>query len=156
MKIRKARVSDARRMVDINRTTIRKVNSKDYPARTIEKWTSLFSTKRMRRSTEKKDRKYFVVEHNGRVIGFVQINLELRIIKAIYVDYRFIGRGAGRTLLAKGEAELKKIGVKTSIIHSTITAIPFYKSQGYKFTGWSNSEVNGAKIKDAVMKKKLI
>lgn len=156
MKIRKAKVEDASEIVRFHKNTIKKINSKDYTKKIIDAWTKNIKTfKLKKRLKNNKNRIYFVAVLKNKIVGFILIDKEEKIIRALYTHHKFQRQGIGKKLLKKGEEKLKKLGVKKSKMHCSITAIPFYKSQGYKKIRWSYTKINNAKIKDLIMEKEL-
>ncbi len=155
MRIRNARIEDAKEIVSFNKQTIRRVNAKDYPKEVIEKWSRALNVVHFRKRFKEGNRKVFVAVEGKQLVGFVAVNLEKLSIRALYVHPDFIGRGIGKKLLKKGEDFLRRQGVKKSVIHCSLTAIPFYESQGYKKVRWGHSKIGEAKVKDLIMSKKL-
>ena len=155
MLIRRAKVSDAKDIIKFNKETIRKVNSRDYPREVIRAWAKALKVSHLKKRIEEGSRITFVASEKGRAVGFIGINPETKRIQALYVDHNYIGKGIGKKLLLKGENQLRSLGVKTSVIHCSITGIPFYESQGYKKIKWSHTELGGIKIKDLIMEKEI-
>ena len=145
MKIRKARYEDAREMVSFHRNTIKKINSKDYPKKIIDAWTKNLKTSRRRKQLLDKNRIYFVATIEEKIVGFILIDKKEKIIRALYTHHKFQRQGIGKKLLKKGEEQLRKLGVKKSLMHCSITAIPFYTSQKYKKLKWSYTKIGKKK-----------
>lgn len=154
MKIRKATINDAKEMTALLRNTIRKVNSKDYSKKAINAWSKV-STSYAKKSIKKRNGEYFIAIINNKIVGYLRVSHKDKIIRALYVHYNYLRKGIGKKLLKIGEKELKKLGVKKSKISSSITAPSFYASQGYKKIRKGYSIINGERISDIKMEKKI-
>lgn len=129
IRIRLAKDTDYIAIARMHRSTIRSVNAKDYPARTIRAWSGMAKVARLRASAPKAKR--WVAVENGKVVGFCD-HFGTCSVRALYVHKKHQGKGIGAKLLKVVEASLKRSGCKAITIESTITAQPFYAKQGYK------------------------
>jgi len=86
-----------------------------------------------------------VAEIDGRIAGFGDmINGE---IKRLYVYKDYIRKKrVGTTLLKTLEETAKKMGWKKIEVNATITAVEFYKKQGYDDNGKTTHELRGLKF----------
>jgi ribosomal protein S18 acetylase RimI-like enzyme len=73
---------------------------------------------------------FFVAAQSSRIIGFSSV-LEDEIHE-LYVAASFAGRGIGARLLEAGEKELAKQGYRKIRLVSSLNALPFYISMGWK------------------------
>ena len=74
------------------------------------------------------------IEDNGKVIacGRLQDNTGgVGQIRFLAVDANYQGKGLGKLIVAKLEAEAKRIGLTTIELQARENAVEFYKSQGY-------------------------
>jgi N-acetylglutamate synthase-like GNAT family acetyltransferase len=74
------------------------------------------------------------IEDNGKVIacGRLQDNTGgVGQIRFMAVDANYQGKGLGKLIVAKLEAEAKRIGLTTIELQARENAVEFYKSQGY-------------------------
>ena len=85
----------------------------------------------------------FVVatDDNDTAIGFCSWNRAAII--GLYVAADRQGTGIGSALLAHGEQALRDFAVTTSHIHSSLPAVGFYQSHGYRITGRTNHASRG-------------
>ena len=76
---------------------------------------------------------FYVIEHNGKVIGCCAVNIiwdDLAEIKSLAVIPKYCKRGLGEKLVQQCHEEAKKLGVKRVF---ALTYIPkFFKKFGYK------------------------
>jgi N-acetylglutamate synthase-like GNAT family acetyltransferase len=75
------------------------------------------------------------IEDNGKAIacGRLQDNgAGVGQIRFMAVDANYQGKGLGKLIVAKLEAEAKRIGLTTIELQARENAVEFYKSQGYE------------------------
>ena len=127
MKIRKAKIDEARKIIELHEETIRRVNSKDYPQEQIEAWIG----KRQIEKTENmiKDGVYFLALENDSIVGIGAIIVDNII--GLYVSADRQNQGIGTAILNAMEQDAKKNGIYELSGDSTITAMPFYQQHGY-------------------------
>ena len=86
--------------------------------------------------------RYFVLEREGRVIGFYALNrltptkIEL---DALFVEPADIGRGFGRVLIEHAKRTAAALGARRLVIQSDPYAAHFYQAAGGRQTGESES-----------------
>jgi len=112
-----------------------------------------------------RDGTYFVVEHEGRVIGSggwsrraplfggdhgrgsgdpeVDPRTEPARIRAFYVHPAWARRGVGRCIMAACERAMAEAGFRDVVIVSTLAGEPLYASLGYGVSGRCAVEVGG-------------
>ncbi len=129
MYVRKFKASDAREVARMHRSTIRFVNSKDYPPKQIAVWSGRTSAKRFRDSINMFFR--FVAVDKSKIVGFGDFKKDGELA-GLYVHKNYQGRGVGFLLLKKIEKSARKKYIKKLFCYSTITAKDFYKKHGYR------------------------
>ncbi|MCX6803596.1 MAG: GNAT family N-acetyltransferase [Candidatus Diapherotrites archaeon] len=154
MKIRTARVDDAKEISTLMCKTIRRVNSRDHTKRQLRVWLARnsFSIIKSRYSIK---RASFVAVLNNKIAGVGTLYLKSRLLSALYIRYDLQGRGIGSKLLSFLEKYAKKNGITRLKLHSTKTAFEFYKSKGYRRVRGGNDIIKGVKIPIIIMTKKL-
>ena len=87
----------------------------------------------------------FVVEEQGKTLGFAQINPELRPweLVSLFVLPAYMGRGAGRALLRQVLLTAKQAGQMTMQIDSDPNAEAFYLACGAVRVGTEPSPIPG-------------
>ncbi len=152
MKIRLAKDEDYSGIARLHRSTIRHINSKDYPEDVIRVWSARAKAERYRKSADKLKR--WVAVEKGSVVGFCDHDSGCEIT-GLYVHKDCIGMGIGSGLLKEAEESLRKQGCKLIVIKSTITAQNFYENHGYKTGKGGFHDMDGKKIKFFIMRKTL-
>lgn len=152
MQIRKFRLSDAAELARLHRGTIRGINVRDYPSRHIAVWSGRVSAKRFRDSAKDKIR-YVAIEKN-KIVGFGDFDKKGELT-ALYVHKDFQGKGVGHRLLKILEQKAFKMGFEEFKLDSSITALNFYKKQGYKVIRKSLHHIKKQRLIVYKMKKSL-
>ena len=120
---------DALVLLALFRDTIRRVNARDYGPDQIHAWASDDVD-----TTDWTDRfsgRFVVVaEVEGRQIGFAALEPDGHTDK-FYVSADHQRRGVGRALLAALVAEARRLRVVRLFTEASITACPFFMSQGF-------------------------
>lgn len=143
--IREMRDYDARAFLEVHHAAVRRLAARDYPAEIIEAWAPLPITsdavEAVTANPENEIR--FVADSDDLLIGLaclVMANNELRVY---YVAPDVARTGVGKALLMRIEETARNAGIKFLLTDSSLTAEPFYRSQGYKVTEYGNHLLNG-------------
>lgn len=132
MEIRIPKFEESREISDLLIDTITKVNSKDYNLKQIEVWIKGYSLEEIEKKIQSNNRNIFVLIDNNKIVGYLEIYLERSFIDSLYVKNNEIGKGYGKKMLVFAEEFSKQNGAKDLRINSSLTALNFYESQGYK------------------------
>ena len=154
VRIRKAKVEDARAISRIHSNTIRYVNSKDYTPKQIREWIPINRTARIRKLL-KEGKLYFVLIDNDVIVGVSSLMLKESELGSLYVHHKVHGKGYGGRLLGYVERYAKNHGIRTLRLHSTTTAYAFYRDNGYKRIRKSSHRMGCADISCILMTKKF-
>jgi putative acetyltransferase len=129
VKLRPFRPDDAPVLLTLFRDTIRRVNCRDYSPDQIaawasddidpDEWASRFA-----------GRFVVVAEDAGRLAGFAELEANGHIDR-VYVSADSQGQGVGRALMAEVVAEAWRLGLVRLFLEASITARPFFESQGF-------------------------
>ena len=129
--IREIRPEDARAFLEVHRAAVRGHASKDYSSEVIEAWAPMpITAQHVEGVRSNPDGEYRLgAEIGGRLVGIgvVQKN-ELR---ACYVTPSASRRGVGSALLREIERAAREQGTTYFKADSSLTAEPFYRSNGY-------------------------
>jgi N-acetylglutamate synthase-like GNAT family acetyltransferase len=128
MKIRKFKESDAKAVCKIIRTAIKTCYSSYYSKEIITIMCKHMNPKNFK--IRAKERKYFVAEEKGKVIGIG--GFKDNEIKTFYIDIKSHKKGIGKKLIEKLEQEALKNNYKTLKVTSSLFAEGFYKKCGFK------------------------
>jgi len=125
--IREMNINDLEETVSLIRKTIIITNSKDYSNEIIENlldYYSLINYKNMFFN-----RKGYIALLDGRIIGTV--SCEANIIYSLFVDPEYQNKGVGKNLLERVEKYILDRGYKKIELSASLTAVPFYRKNGY-------------------------
>ena len=147
--IRRAKVEEARTIIDLHADTIRRVNSKDYTPEQIAAWLGnrrIEITEGMILKGE-----YFVAVSQGEVVGVG--HLASGVIRGLYVSADHQSEGIGSALLQLMESDARSLGVSLMEIESTTTAETFYQTMGYRSI--ESRQIGNAMLDVVLMEKRL-
>lgn len=151
MRIRKFRVSDARRTSYLVRKTMRHSLSAHYCKTVVDALCRVNTPARIIKRASA--RQYFVAIENKRMVGFMGI--KGNEIKTAFVNPRYQGKSIGAALLKRIEEYAKSKSVDELKVHSSIPAEKFYNKMGFKRLRRMKSSVENLQFTDILMKKKL-
>ena len=127
--LRPFRPDDAPVLLTLFRDTIRRVNCRDYSPAQIAAWAS-DDIDPDEWATRFAGRFVVVAEDAGRLAGFAELEANGHIDR-VYVSADYQGQGVGRALLAEVVAEARRLGLVRLLVEASITARPFFESQGF-------------------------
>ena len=133
--VRRASAPDSERLVQLHYDAVQGVSSEFYAPSLLDSWSPLPNSDRyqwMQNVVESGSRDVFVAELQDVMCGFGICVPSERSIYALYTAPDFVGRGIGRKLLAHTESHFTQEGVSRSSLNSSLNAVQFYKSTGYK------------------------
>lgn len=90
-----------------------------------------------------------VYEERGRILGFA--GLDLNEVRLLYVDPGFQSCGIGRSLLEHIKAMVPGALFREIFVYSTIGAVGFYESCGFKSKGPYLFDLGGLPLKTTFM-----
>ncbi len=127
--LRPYRPDDAPALLALFRDTIRRVNSRDYSPTQIAAWASddIDVAAWRGRFT---GRFVAVAEEAGRPVGFADLEPDGHIDR-FFISADHQRRGIGWQLLAAVVAEARRVGLARLFTEASITARPFFESQGF-------------------------
>lgn len=134
MEIREACMEDAEESCAVIQRSIAELCEVDHQgdAPTISLWLANKTAENMRRWIAQTH--VFVATEHGRIVGVGAITKSGEItLNYISPDMRF--RGIGKLLLRRMERQASELGVRTITLQSSLTALRFYDSAGYRTDG---------------------
>ncbi len=152
MKIRKARVKDAKEISKIKRNTFKYIISKDYPKEHIKQFNEKNTTKKIREKI-KDNQDIYCITKNNKILG--TIHLKDNLVGGLYVKHDKIGKGIGTKLLKFIEKIAKKKGIKKVKLFSTKYGYPFYLKNKYNLIKKGFWDVKNKRARNYIMEKKL-
>ena len=153
MEIRRYRPGEEEAAWEVVFQATRISNARDYHPDQIERWTPL--DKDMNEWRQRlADRDSFVAILDGRVAGLAEVNAD-GFVDYFYVHPEFQGRGVGKAMMAKLEAEARVFGVERIYPNVSVTAKTFFEAQGWVVTETKSNVVLGHPAPNFVMAKEL-
>jgi putative acetyltransferase len=132
IRIRRARDEDVLKIRNAHVASIRTLCARDYTPEQIAAWIANIRLAGYREAMREGE-VMFVAEQGLRIAGFSGVHEDQ--VQAVYVHPRFIRRGVGSLLLRAAEEEAQARGVEVLRLTASLTAVPFYRSQGYEERG---------------------
>ncbi len=131
--IREMRPEDARAFLEVHHAAVRGLANKDYSSEAIEAWAPIpITTQHVEAVQSNPDGEYrLVAEIDGRLVGIGCIVAEKNELRACYVAPSASRRGVGSALLREIELAAREQGSTYLEAESSVTAEPFYRSNGY-------------------------
>lgn len=133
MIVRPATPVDALGMAELRQRSIRELCRADHgddPA-AIAAWVG--QPDKFVRIMEWPENVLLVAELDGTLAGLAGLHGDMVTLNYVDPAYRF--RGVSKALMVAAEARLRDDGVTVGRLHSTATALPFYRSIGWIETG---------------------
>ena len=125
--IRPARRDDAGSISRVIVSALRATNAKDYSEAVIARIEQGFSPAAV--SDLLVRRIMFVAVIDDAVVGTA--SFDGRLVRTVFIDPAYQGRGIGRALMAEVERAAVERGIQVLTVRSSITAEPFYTKLGF-------------------------
>lgn len=152
--IRKARPEDVDAVHDVHTTAIRSGASDHYAPESLEVWVGAFNPENFPRNIERME--FYVAElPDGRIPAFLAFDLATTEVDSVYVAPSGRGMGLGSYLLAFAEEAARRAGLESLWLDSSINAVGFYASHGWKEVKRHARVRSGVEIPVVRMEKKL-
>ncbi|MDB6062001.1 MAG: family N-acetyltransferase [Verrucomicrobiaceae bacterium] len=153
MLIRRFHLGEDRALFDVYYSAIHRVASRDYTAEQINAWAPVDLDQSIW-ATKMRAIKPFVVEINGKVVGYADVQ------PSGYIDHFFVsgyhqGQGIGKLLMSTLHGEAASLGVTELTSHVSRTAQPFFERFGFGIIEQRAPELRGVVVPNALMRKVL-
>jgi N-acetylglutamate synthase-like GNAT family acetyltransferase len=153
MKLRRAKLEDARKILNLKKKTFKEINSKDYSKKVVDEYVEGQKLSEIVENIT--NRIIFILEEKGKLLGVVGLNRE-GLVGSLYIRSDQVGKGYGKKLMIHVENYAKKLGIKKIVLHPTRTAEALYERLGYKTKNKTQDwKIGGEIIKVKEMWKKL-
>jgi GNAT superfamily N-acetyltransferase len=129
VEIRRALPPDAEEISRVIVRALHKTNRRDYPAHVIAAVAENFSPERV--AEKLATRRAYVAIVGRAVVGTA--SLDGRVIRGVYVDPTYQGKGIGTRLMDVLEGLARQQAVSTLSVPSSITAEGLYRKLGFVF-----------------------
>lgn len=157
MTIRKARIEDAKGIVETHYDAIHNITKTHYNKTIRNAWHSGVTQAKIEKTKKiikNSDEEIFVCTNNGKVIGFGSLVPSHNELRAIYVHSNYGRKGIATKLLQTLEKRASTLKLPRIQLHSSLTAQDFYQKQGYKILHKGiHTLSNGTKMDSVLMEK---
>lgn len=142
MRIKKARLQDAKELSVLRKATIRTTNKHDYTPAQIALWSKRWNTKDFVKVFDQL--LLYVAVEGGKIIGYAEImKVRPEEMGGLYVHKDFVRTGVGTKLMVKIHDVVRKMGVHRFSLRSSITAKDFYEKLGYRVIAMKKNRRTG-------------
>lgn len=152
LKFRQPGIDRAKAITDLFSSTIKAVNSADYNPHQIMIWSSGNDISVWRKKISEQ---YFITaEHEGKLVGFASLAID-GLVDMFFVHKDFQRKGIGSQLLKEIEKNAIRLNIKRLYAEVSITAKPFFESQGFKLIKVFIKTFKETEFEDNLMEKYL-
>jgi len=131
MIIREAKVKDAQAIMALQERSVLGLCQGDYTLEQLEEWVSLGTLKVYQLRLE--NHRAWVAVAEGHIAGYVRWNPMSNELCSVYVDPDYTRQGIATKLMAIACEDAASHGVGKMWLDASLTAVPFYKTLGWKF-----------------------
>ncbi|MFH1336217.1 MAG: GNAT family N-acetyltransferase [Candidatus Zixiibacteriota bacterium] len=153
--IREVELQDVDSIVNLHRKVVAQENGKCYSPEIIKEWLSQISPKSVSQQLSIKDTPWYLIEDDGRLVGFSQFSIEDKTFYQINIDPEFKGKGYGKKLYQFIEDRFRSAGVDKIELWSTINAKEFYEKQGFTVVQKIKTKLINTEMDEFFMEKAL-
>lgn len=151
MQVRTYEIGDTQQIVKLFYDTVHEVNIRDYTKAQVDAWAPAEID--LAGWTKSLSSKFtFVAEDGDKIAGFGELEANGHIDR-FYCDRDFQRQGVGRKILARIELQAQTLGIKKLFTEASITAKPFFESQGFIAVKQQEVERRGQKFINFAMEK---
>jgi N-acetylglutamate synthase-like GNAT family acetyltransferase len=140
------------------RSSIEGLASNDYSAEIIQSWgaDTLKAHEKQKLAIREGKELTWVAVQTGKIVGFSAFSPQTQELRAVYIAADVARQGLGTKLLERVEKKAYELCLSSLKMHSSITAVPFYKSHGYSVLGEIKHTLStGVQMTAIEMKKNL-
>lgn len=151
---RRARPEDMDGVRLAHSAAIRSAAGEHYSPKVLDVWVDAFNAGNFPKNIKRMD--FFVAElSDGRIAGFMAVDLETREVDSIYVAPWGTGLGLGSYLLGYAEELARQAGVEELWLDASLNAVSFYARYGWEEIGRHARVRKGVEIPVMRMEKRL-
>ena len=150
MKIRIYEIADTKEIMKLFYDTIHEVNIHDYTQEQVAAWAP--ANMDIEVWIKSLGSKFTYVAEEDKIIGFGELEANGHIDR-FYCHKDFQRKGVGKKILEQIELKANSLGVEKLFTEASITAKPFFESQGFIVIKKQEVERRGQKLINFVMEK---
>ena len=153
MRLRTYDIRDTQQIVKLFYDTVHEVNIRDYTQAQVDAWA--LADMDIERWTKSLSSKFtFVAEEGEKIAGFGELEPSGDIDR-FYCHQDFQRQGVGRLILKQIESKAQELGINKLFTEASITARPFFESQGFIVVRKQEVERRGQKLINFAMEKNI-
>ncbi|RCJ38574.1 acetyltransferase [Nostoc punctiforme NIES-2108] len=150
MRIRIYEIADTKEIMKLFYDTIHEVNIRDYTEEQVAAWAP--ANMDIEVWIKSLGSKFTYVAEEDKIIGFGELEANGHIDR-FYCHKDFQRKGVGKKILEQIELKANSLGVEKLFTEASITAKPFFESQGFIVIKKQEVERRGQKLINFVMEK---
>jgi GNAT superfamily N-acetyltransferase len=151
--IRKAKQEERESLWRLHTRAILEICGSHYSQDELEAWEKVLKPGRYQKPIAEGT---LVVAMDGDdIVGFGNLNRETGEIEAVYVSPNYLRLGIGMRILQTLEGVARDSGLKALRLSSTLNAVPFYESSGYRSQQQTKYLLSFGRVACVTMIKKL-
>ncbi len=151
--VKKARLRDIPYIVKIHKKCVLEKNAKFYSKAVIREWINQISEKAVK--NQFKNSLWYILKIGNKTIGFTQFSFKEKVLYQINIEPKYQNKGLGKFLYKFAENKFRKNHIKTISLNSTLNALRFYKSLGFKSSGKIKFKLNKTHVEMIKMQKNI-
>ncbi len=154
--LRPALPSDCDHIYTAHRYAVQYTCDQSYDRRVLAAWSALLRPESYREALNDPAKVVWVVEYQGKIRGFFQVDLKEAQLDALYVHPFVHNRGLGTALLTRAEEIIAHAGFGFMKLYASLNSVSFYQLNGYKSLGEAILPLNrDVSVKCELMRKYL-
>lgn len=154
--LRPALASDCEHIYTAHRYAVQYTCDQSYDRRVLAAWSDLLRPESYSEALKDPNKAVWVVEFQGKIRGFFQVDLKEAQLDALYVHPFVHNRGLGTALLTRAEEIVAHAGFGFMKLYASLNSVAFYKLNGYQSLGEAILPLNrDVSVKCELMRKYL-
>lgn len=129
--IRKAEVDDADEIMKLHERSVLGLCQNDYSPEQLQGWVQSSTLEKYQQRLRLHSS--WIAEIDSQTVGYVRWNQATNELCSIFVDPQHARQGIATKLMCLAYEDATKSGVKEMWLDASLTAVPFYKAQGWEF-----------------------
>ncbi|MBF0708767.1 MULTISPECIES: GNAT family N-acetyltransferase [Bacillales] len=156
MHIRPFKENDLIEMIDLFYDTVHSINRRDYTNIQVNAWANKTELNRRHASWgEEFERNFtYVATLDKQIVGFCDLTSS-GLLDRLYVHKDYQRKGIASELLEKVQQTARLNNMEQLHTEASITAVPFFREQGFSLVKSQLVEKNGIQLKNFLMAKEL-
>ena len=133
--LRPALASDCEHIYTAHRYAVQYTCEQSYDRRVLTAWSALLRPESYSEALKDPNKAVWVVEFQGKIRGFFQVDLKEAQLDALYVHPFVHNQGLGTALLQRAEELAAEAGLSFIKLYASLNSVTFYQLNGYDSLG---------------------